>query len=92
MRCLGKSDLHTDSGFRRLTGTSEDDIKGYGMRGLNYFRKGLRRDNGRPCVHLVDSQCKSHRLVVRSSYGAEALAATHGVDDAIPTLVTLHEL
>ena len=62
------------------------------MRGLNYFRRGTRRDNGQPCVHLVDSQCKSHRLVVRSSYGAETLAAAHGVEEALPTLVTLHEL
>ena len=43
-------------------------------------------------MHLVDSQCKSHRLVVRSSYGAETLAAAHGVEEALPTLVTLHEL
>ena len=62
------------------------------MRGLNYFRRGTRRDNGQPCVHLVDSQCKSHRLVVRSSYGAETLAAAHGTEEAVPTLVTLHEL
>ena len=30
--------------------------------------------------------------MLRSSYGAETLAAAHGVDDVFPTLVTLHEL
>ena len=36
--------------------------------------------------------CKSHRLQVRSSYGAETLAAAHGLDDAYPTLITMHVL
>ena len=35
---------------------------------------------------------KSHKLLVRSSYAAECLAAAHTVDDCWPTLVTLHEL
>ena len=43
-------------------------------------------------VHLLDSICKSHRLTIRSSYGAEMLAAAHGYDDAYPTLVTVAEL
>ena len=62
------------------------------MRGLNYLRRGVRRDNGKPCIHLIGAQCKSHRLVIRSSYGAETLAAAHGVEEAFPTLVTFHEL
>ena len=44
------------------------------------------------CVHFIDSICKSHRLQVRSSYGAELLAVVHGVDDAYPTILTLHEV
>ena len=48
--------------------------------------------NNGNAVHLLDSICKSHRLTIRSSYGAELLAASHGYDDAYPTLVTLVEL
>ena len=43
-------------------------------------------------VHLIDSACKSHRLRIRSSYSAETLAAAHGLEDAYPTMITLHEL
>jgi len=43
-------------------------------------------------IHLIDSVCNSHRLTIRSSYGAELLAASHGYDDAYPTIVTLIEL
>jgi len=43
-------------------------------------------------IHLLESVCRSHRLTIRSSYGAELLAASHGYDDAYPILVTLVEL
>ena len=39
----------------------------------------------------MDTSCKSHRLRVNSSYGAEGLAAAHALDEAYPTLVTMHE-
>ena len=68
-----------------------DDVKGYGMRGLCLLRRGEKRDKS-PAVHLLDSICRSHRLTIRSSYGAETLAAAHGFDDAFPTLVTVEEL
>ena len=91
MKPTGLIDLHTDAGYRRLTGDKEDELKGYGMRGLNVIRTGQTK-KGEHVVHLIDTACKSHRLTVRSSYGAEAVAAAHGVEDAWPTLVTLHEL
>ena len=62
------------------------------MRGLCLLRRGLRTDTKSHVVHLLDSVCRSHRLTIRSSYGAETLAASHGYDDAFPTLVTLVEL
>ena len=92
MKCSGEVDLHSDSGYRRMTGEKGDDEKGYGMRGLCVLRRGQRIDGKGDAVHLVETICKSHRLQVRSSYGAETLACAHGVDDAFPTLVTLHEL
>ena len=110
MECLGICDIHTDSGYRRIE--SAEDIKGYGMRGMNLLRRGKRRtskDNKRletscsqhnkenkdesyDCVHFVESVCKSHKLVIRSSYGAEALSAAHGIDDSYPTIITLQEI
>ncbi len=91
MKCTKTVDMHTDSGYRRIT--SEEDIrKGYGMKGLTVHRHGTSTKEGKPVVHLIESICKSHRLTVRSSYAAETLAAAHGLDDAYPTLITLHEL
>ena len=99
MKCNGEVDLHTDSGYRRMT--KVEDVKGYGMRGLCLLRRGERRNlgvhgnvnpkNGQ-AVHLLDSVCRSHRLTIRSSYSAETLAAAHAYDDAYPTLITLVEL
>ena len=43
-------------------------------------------------IHLLESLCKSHRLTMRSSYGAETIAASHGFDASYPTLITLAEL
>ena len=91
MTCKGELDLHTDSGYRRMTGEADDDIKGYGMRGMNVLRRGKTR-SGKDVIHLLESICKSHRLQVRSSYGAELLAAAHSLDEAYPTIITLHEL
>jgi hypothetical protein len=90
MKCCKLADLHTDSGYRRVE-TVEDE-KGMGMRGLCLLRRGERTDRKGSAVHLLESVCKSHRLTIRSSYGAEALAASHGYDDAYPILVTLVEL
>ena len=58
---------------------------------MRALRRGTRPD-GTKAVHLLDSICKSHRLQIRSSYGAEMIAAANGYDDAYPTLITLHEL
>ena len=92
MEPSGEIDSHSVSGYRKMTGDSEDEEKGYGIRGLNVLRRGKSRSTGAPVVHLIECVCKSHRLRVRSSYAAECLAAAHNVDDCWPTLVTLHEL
>ena len=87
----GEVDLHSDSGYRRLNGDEDDEVKGYGIRGANLLRRGNTHD-GKPAVHLIEACCKSHRLQVRSSYSAETLAAAHNLEDCYPTIVTLHEL
>jgi hypothetical protein len=91
MKPTGEVDIHSDSGYRKLTGEEDDETKGYGIRGANLLRRG-NAPNGKAVVHLCEGLCKSHRLQVRSSYAAEALAAAHNLDECYPTLVTLHEL
>ena len=92
-----KVDLHSDSGYKRID-KAEDEQQGYGMRGLCLCRCGEQRgDPGNriphtTAIHMIDSICKSHRLTIRSSYGAELLAASHGFDDSYPTIITLIEL
>ena len=56
------------------------------------MRRGTSRNGLGNVIHLLESICKSHRLQVRSSYGAELLAAAHSLDEAYPTIITLHEL
>jgi len=90
MICSRECDIHTDSGYRRMEVL--DDVKGYGMRGLCLLRRGVSPKTKKPVVHLLESICKSHRLVIRSSYGAELLAAVHGVDDVFPTLISIVEI
>ena len=95
MKRSGTIGIYTGSGYRRLTG-EDDEVKGYGMQGFTLLRRWITPSRGHatsePVVHLLDSLCKSHRLQVRSSYTVETLAAAHGLDDAYPTLVALHEV
>jgi hypothetical protein len=90
MICSRECDVHTDSGYRRIE--IIDDIKGYGMRGLCLLRRGVNPITKKPVIHLLESICKSHRLTIRSSYGAELLAAVHGMDDIFPTLISMAEI
>jgi len=90
MVCSRECDIHTDSGYRRVEVV--DDVKGYGMRGLCLLRRGVRPNTKEQIVHLLESICKSHRLTIRSSYGAELLAAVHGIDDVFPSLISMVEI
>eukprot|EP00959_Pyramimonas_sp_CCMP1952_P220658 4613405-Pyramimonas_sp.AAC.1 len=72
-------DLHSDSGYRRLSGDADDDVKGYGTHGANLLRRGD-TSSGKPVVHLVDARCNTRRLQVRSSYSAETQAAAHNLE------------
>ena len=91
MKPSGEIDMRSDSGHRKLTGDEGDDTKGHGIRGASFLRRG-RAAGGKPVVHLCDFMCDSHRLHVRSSYAAEALAAARNLDECYPTLVTLREM
>eukprot|EP00959_Pyramimonas_sp_CCMP1952_P422872 8858121-Pyramimonas_sp.AAC.1 len=91
MTPTGEVDLHSDSGYRRLSGDADDDVKGYGLRGANLLRRG-NASSGKLVVHLTDAHCNSHRVPVRSSYSAETLAAARHLEDGYPTIATVHEL
>eukprot|EP00959_Pyramimonas_sp_CCMP1952_P045900 959177-Pyramimonas_sp.AAC.1 len=54
-------DLHSDSGYRRLSGDADDDVKGYGIRWANLLRRG-NTPSGKPVVNLIYAYCRSHRL------------------------------
>eukprot|EP00959_Pyramimonas_sp_CCMP1952_P288725 6038139-Pyramimonas_sp.AAC.1 len=91
MTPTGDVDLHSDTGYRRLSGDADDEAKGHGIGGANLLRRGS-TPSGTPVVHWIDAHCGSHRLQVRSSYSAETLAAARHLEDCYPTIVTLHEL
>eukprot|EP00959_Pyramimonas_sp_CCMP1952_P260083 5437898-Pyramimonas_sp.AAC.1 len=91
MKPTNEVDIHSDSGYRKLTGEEDDETKGYGIRGANVLRRG-HAPQGKSAIHLGGGLCKSHRLQVRSSHAAEVLAAAHNLDECYPTLITLREL
>eukprot|EP00959_Pyramimonas_sp_CCMP1952_P002662 54796-Pyramimonas_sp.AAC.1 len=61
MNPTGEGDLHSDSGYRRLGGDADDDVRGYAIRGANLLRRG-NTSSGKPVVHLMDAHCNSRRL------------------------------
>eukprot|EP00959_Pyramimonas_sp_CCMP1952_P411387 8620557-Pyramimonas_sp.AAC.1 len=52
----GEADLHSDSGYRRLSGDADDDVESYGIRGANLLRRG-NTPSGKPVVRLIDAYC-----------------------------------
>eukprot|EP00959_Pyramimonas_sp_CCMP1952_P415499 8706052-Pyramimonas_sp.AAC.2 len=84
----GEVDLHSDSGYRRLSGDADDEVRGYGIRGASLLRRGT-TPSGNPVVHIIEAHCKSRRLQVRSSISAETLAAARSLEDCYPTILTL---
>eukprot|EP00959_Pyramimonas_sp_CCMP1952_P220251 4605016-Pyramimonas_sp.AAC.1 len=61
MNPTGEVDLHSDAGYRRLSGDADDDVEGCGIRWANLLRRGI-TSSGKPVVLLIDAYCKSHRL------------------------------
>eukprot|EP00959_Pyramimonas_sp_CCMP1952_P095778 2002664-Pyramimonas_sp.AAC.1 len=47
MNPAGEVDLHSDSGYRRLSGDADADVKGYCIRGANLLRRG-NTSSGKP--------------------------------------------
>eukprot|EP00959_Pyramimonas_sp_CCMP1952_P136802 2862714-Pyramimonas_sp.AAC.2 len=60
MTPTGEVGLHSDSGYRRLNGGEDDEVKRYDIRGACLLLRG-RTPNDAAVVHLIDGYCKSHR-------------------------------
>ena len=86
MKCNMQLVVHSDGSFKR------EEETGYGMRGAVYLRMGTCRKTGKEVCHLLDAVSRSHKLVCRSSFGSELLAACGAADGLQQFLLTLHEL
>ena len=84
---------HSDSGF------TKEQESGYGIRGLNLLRHGSSRTTGNVAtntnekiVHLLDSQCRSHKHVTRCSFSSETRAAVIAADELMAMALMQHEI
>jgi hypothetical protein len=99
MTCAEQLHAHSDAGFSREpakdvdASTPADELRyrGYAMRGANYLRVGHDAE-GKVVYHLIDIDCRTQKLVARSTFGAELLAATSTTDRLIPLALTLQEV
>ena len=55
------------------------------------MRLGRYRSTGKQVCHLLDAVSRSHKLVCRSSFGSELLAAC-GAADGLQALLAMHEM
>ena len=86
MTCARKLLAYSDASFDK-----ESESKGYGMRGTVFLRMGTQA-GGKSVCHLLDAQSQSLKLVTRSTFSSETLAAVGTVDNLVPWLFTLHEV
>ena len=56
------------------------------------MRMGRCRKSGKEICHLLDAVARSHKLVCRSSFGSELLAACGAADGLQAFVLTLHEM
>eukprot|EP00959_Pyramimonas_sp_CCMP1952_P328895 6885647-Pyramimonas_sp.AAC.1 len=74
MGCALRLSVRRDGSFKRVEETE------YGMRGAVYMRLGNCRRTGKQVCHLLDAVSRSHKLVCRSSFSSELLAACGAAD------------
>ena len=86
MECSRRLVVHSDGPLRR------EEETGYGMRGAVYMRMGKCRRTGQEVCHLLNAVSRSHKLVCRSSFGSELLAACGAADGLQAFMLTLHEM
>ena len=86
MECQRRLVVHSDGSFKR------EEETGYGMRGAVHLRMGKCRRTSHEVCHLLSAVSRSHKLVCRSSFGSELLAACGAADDLNQYALTLHEM
>ena len=69
----------------------ESESKGYGMRGTVILRLG-KDSGGKEVCHLLDATSQSLKLVTRSTFSSETLAAVGSTDALIPIMIALNEI
>eukprot|EP00438_Fugacium_kawagutii_P035880 Skav204682 [mRNA] locus=scaffold1284:96116:106049:- [translate_table: standard] len=85
MKCAQKIIAFSDASFCK-----ESETKGYGVRGTVFLRVGLR--NSEECCHLIDATSQSLKLVTRSTFSSETLAAVGTADTLIPLVISMIEI
>ena len=85
MQCAKKILAFSDASFCK-----ETETKGYGVRGTVFLRCGIRE--GKECYHLIDAVSQSLKLVTRSTFSSETLAAVGTVDSLVPLLASMIEI
>ena len=85
MQCSSHILAYSDASFCK-----ESESKGYGVRGTVILRVG-KRDGVERC-HLLDASSQSLKLVTRSTFSSETLAAVGTVDSLIPVAISLTEI
>ena len=85
MKCARKIIAFSDASFCK-----ESESKGYGVRGTVFLRCGIRNDQ--ECCHLVDATSQSLKLVTRSTFSSETLAAVGTADALIPLVISTIEI
>ena len=86
MTCCKQILAFSDASFCK-----ESDTKGYGMRGSAFLRTGTNSQGDHVC-HLIEAQSQSLKLVTRSTFSAETLAAVGTTDSLIPLMFALEEI
>ena len=85
MKCARKIVAFSDASFCK-----ESETKGYGVRGTVFLRCGTR--NGQEHCHLIDATSQSLKLVTRSTFSSETLAAVGTADTLIPLVISMIEI
>lgn len=85
MQCSRHIIVFSDASFCK-----ESETKGYGVRGTVFLRVGF--ENQKQKCHLLDASSQSLKLVTRSTFSSETLAAVGSVDSLIPLVISLQEI
>ncbi|CAE7335666.1 RNR1 [Symbiodinium sp. CCMP2592] len=86
MTCQKRLVAFSDASFDK-----EGDSKGYGMRGSVFLRWGINAQ-GKEVCHMLEAQSQSLKLVTRSTFSSETLAAVGTVDQLVPMLFAFQEI